>query len=129
MRALFHRVIAVSLSCALAGCGTGKGPGDNSNQADPPKSALSVVDPGPMNIALPGSATLDGVYELTELFYLGQWTAVRELKNSPNEEISFIIKGDSMTSNLLMKSESQKIRIDGTKSPAQIDIVDRKSVV
>jgi uncharacterized protein (TIGR03067 family) len=120
MRDLFCLVLVVGILSALVGCGNR--PANSDNQTDPPKSALSAPDSA--KSTSPGHSTLDGVYELTELYYLGQWTPVGELKSSPKEEITFVIKGDSMTSSLVMKSEAQKIRIDETKTPLEIDILD-----
>jgi uncharacterized protein (TIGR03067 family) len=136
VRILLKAVTVSSFWIALAGCGNKNTPSDTDTHSDPPKSALpgngpaGNVPPAPTappvqsRVAPPNSTILEGAYQVTELYFFGQWMSGSELKSSPDEEIKFVIKGDTITSGLFKKLDTQKFRIEATKSPAEIDILD-----
>jgi uncharacterized protein (TIGR03067 family) len=132
---LLKAIAVSSFWIALPGCGNKNAPSDT--HADPPRSALpttgpagnvlpapaSTVPPVQSRVASPTSI-LEGAYQVTELYFFGQWMSGNELKSSPDEEIKFVIKGDTITSGLFKKLDTQKFRTDASKSPAEIDILD-----
>jgi uncharacterized protein (TIGR03067 family) len=137
-KALLKSISSASFWIAVAGCGDKNPPGNTDSQSGSPKTALPTpgssgtippgpatnVPPVPSRVAPSNSSGLDGVYQLTELYFLGQWMPGNELKSSSEEEIKFVIKGDTINSGLFNKLDVQKFRTDPSRVPAEIDILD-----
>jgi uncharacterized protein (TIGR03067 family) len=73
-----------------------------------------------------GGASIEGTY-LLQTMESGSFKLNDEIAKMPEENRTVTIKGDKLTMNMGMKAETSTIKIDSSKSPAEMDVTETKS--
>lgn len=74
-----------------------------------------------------GTASLEGTYLLVEMDFMGMKKTEADMKSKSDEDRTFVIKGNQIIAKKGGKDDPATFTTDASKSPPQIDIVNKES--